>query len=118
MTQHQVIPEPAVEAAAKAIDVSEAEGCGCCADPKFTAEDDKLADKLEINVRSLLIAREVLEAAAPHMLAEAWEAGARTGFEVSREGFNGECAFEHCADDDYPPTNPHSGKPWLIDNSE
>ena len=64
-----MIPAEAVEAAARAIDASDAEGCGCCANPQFTPEDDNLADSLDINVRALLIAREALEVAAPHMLA-------------------------------------------------
>lgn len=66
-----MIPAEAVEAAARAIDASKAEGCGCCAYPEFTAEEDKRADELDINVRALLIAKEALEAAAPHMQAGA-----------------------------------------------
>jgi hypothetical protein len=64
-----MIPDEAVAAAARAIDASKAEGCGCCAYPEFTPEDDKLADAMDINVRALLIAREALEAAAPYLMA-------------------------------------------------
>ena len=64
------------------------------------------------------LTRAALEAAAPHMLAEAWAAGATAAFDVSREGFNGEYAREYYADDGYPLTNPHSGQPWTIDNHD
>ena len=80
MEGNQVIPDEAVEAAAKAVDASKAEGCGCCAYPEFTTEDDKLADAMDINVRALLIAREALEAAAPHLMAVAWAEGHEEGF--------------------------------------
>ena len=56
--------------------------------------------------------------AAPYMLAGAWAAGAQTGFNVTREGFNGECAFDHLAPDNYPPTNPYSGEAWEVDSVE
>ena len=61
-------------------------------------------------------ARAVLEAATPILMAQAWAAGAPAGFNVSREGFNGEYARVNLSDPDYPPTNPHNGQPWLIDS--
>ena len=72
------ISDEAVEAAAKAIDSSKAEGCGCCAFPEFTAEEDSRADMMGINVRALLIAREALEAAGPVIREEALEQAADT----------------------------------------
>lgn len=39
--------------------------------------------------------------------AAAWELGVQAGFDSTSEGFNGECAFDHCAPDNYPPTNPY-----------
>jgi hypothetical protein len=58
--------------------------------------------------------RRALEAAAPHMLAGAWDEGAQAGFDSTAEGFNGECVFDHCAPDGYPPTNPYSGEKWEV----
>lgn len=72
-------------------------------------QPDAIGGSLEQNLRA------ALEAAAPHMLAAAWGEGAKAGFDVTREGFNGECVFMHCADDDYPPTNPYSGEKWEIE---
>lgn len=55
-----------------------------------------------------------IRAAAPYLMADAWAEGAQAGFDSTAEGFNGECAFDHCAPDDYPPTNPYNGEKWEV----
>lgn len=99
----QTIPAEAVEAAAKWLHDN---NCRSALHSGFPA-DFECYDWMDE-------AKELLEAAAPYMLAGAWSEGAQSGFDSTAEGFNGQCAFDHCAPDDYPPTNPYSGDKWEV----
>ena len=69
-----MIPDEAVEAAARALD------------PQTMGSGGALAEKFKEETRKEV--RRILEAAAPHLMAAAWEEGRLDGYADAQRGFD------------------------------